>query len=201
MKREVLEDGTIQLSFTYKERAENRKFFRKKVKYNKALYRRKRKVKNKKKYDPFYKTWPHWPKKTKRYKIIVEPKPRLIMPATVWSQAYYFAKKRVNTRLTKKEASPEDWFDALYFLINKRSVVLPEVWNQKKITKYVLMGDYRKGKTIYDTILQYCKHANTDKEMVRKLRIPTSAQYKLLPPTSRWKKIARNEDFRVQGID
>lgn len=134
-------------------------------------------------------------------KHLVDPKPRAIWPPTVWSQAYYFSKCKVNTRMSKKEANVEDWFDELYKLINKRSVVLPEVWNKLKISKYILLSDYRKGRTIYDTILQYAKHANTDKEMVRKNRIPTSKQYKLLPESSKWKRIAKDEDFRVQGIN
>lgn len=201
MQVETLVDGTIQISFTY---IEKREYLRKRrilYKKNVALYNMKNPNTKKRIYRRRRKEEPVIEHNKKKVRMIVIPIQRGIWPPTLWSQAYYFSRQKVNTRLTKKEARVDEWFEALYMLINKRSVVLPEVWNKLKVTKYILLSDYRKGKNIYDTILQYTKHANTDKATVLKNRIPTAKKYKSLPPTSKWKRIAKDEDFRLQGID
>ena len=67
----------------------------------------------------------------------------------------------LNTYLTKKEVPFDQWYLELHVLVLRRTVTTLEAWLERKVTKYALMSDYKKGKTIYQAILTYVPHKKT----------------------------------------
>ena len=62
----------------------------------------------------------------------------------------------VDYETSNKTATFDEWMAAMEILIKKRSIVYPEDWAVKKVSRYVLMSYYNQGKNIKWTLKELC---------------------------------------------